>query len=70
LCYNLIHAKNINDISEMIKVEFKNEVNGLNEVICERISSDPMNEDYFLIVFNIDELWEVPIKNVKHISQH
>jgi len=52
----------------ILNVEFKERVEGLDEVTCKGISSDPLNESNFLIVFSENEIWEVPLTNIKHIS--
>lgn len=52
----------------MILVEFKEPVNGMKQVHCKSISSDPMNDNVFLIKFSESVFWEVYYKLIKHIS--
>lgn len=53
---------------DILNIEFKQKVDGLDIVTCKSISSDPMNDNNFILVFNENEIWEVPLKNIKHIS--
>lgn len=52
----------------MIRVQFKQPVYGTLEVCCKDISSDPMNDQMFLIRFSVDIVWEVNYKLIKHIG--
>ena len=52
----------------MIRVQFKEEINGETDVVCQDISSDPMNDTLFLIRFSVDIVWEVNYKLIKHIG--
>jgi len=52
----------------MLKIEFKEPVNGRMHVICKGISVDPMNDDVFLIQLFISDIWQTPLKNIKHVS--
>lgn len=52
----------------MIRIQFKQPVNGMTEVVCKDISSDPMNDTRFLIRFSVDIVWEVNYKLIKHIE--
>ena len=52
----------------MIRVQFKEPVNGMTEVCCKSISSDPMNDKQFLIFFSVSIFWEVNYKLIKHIG--
>lgn len=51
----------------ILTVEFKDRVEGLDEVTCKGISADPMNDDYFIITFDKNDIWIVPMRNIKHI---
>lgn len=52
----------------ILNIEFKQKVEGLDEVTCNSISSDPMNGKYFILSFGVNDIWIVPIINIKHIS--
>lgn len=53
----------------MIRIQFKQPVNGMTEVVCKDISSDLMNDQVFLIRFSVDIVWEVNYKLIKHIGK-
>lgn len=52
----------------MIRVQFTEPVNGMTEVVCKDITSDPMNDRVLLIRFSVEIIWEVKVKLIKHIS--
>lgn len=53
----------------MITVQFKRWVNGVMEVKnVKSISSDPMDDSRFLIVFSKSIVWEVKMNLIKHIG--
>lgn len=56
--------------SLMIKLQFKEPLNGFKSMVCKGISSDPMNERMFIIQFANNEVLSVKVTNIKHISNY
>lgn len=52
----------------MILVEFKKSFNGLIEIKCKSISSDPMDENIFLLQLKGKRIIEINSNLIKHIS--
>lgn len=52
----------------MIRIQFKQPVNGMTEVVCKDISSDPMNDRVLLIRISTTHIMEVNYKLIKHIG--
>lgn len=52
----------------MIVVQFKTPICGKLQVLCLSISSDPLNNDVFLLQLKKGEIMEVYYKRIKHIS--
>lgn len=63
-----IQFKDKKEVSEKEFPFYDGTINGMKEVICKDISSDPMNDSKFLLRFGKKICIEVNYKLIKHIG--